>query len=182
METLSDMITLHRIVDTDSPAYRFVENLLVSAFPPEEYRDLAAWRRLTADRNNVFSNNLILDGDMPVGLLSYWDFGRFHYVEHFATSPELRNCGYGHRVMERLLCDLRTPVVLEVEAPADDMARRRIGFYRRQGFVLWETPYRQPPYRSGGAWLPMHLMAHGALDESEFGAVRDTIYGNVYGV
>lgn len=175
------MIELHRITDPDSQAYQFLESLLVSAFPPEEYREPAEWRKLTADKE-IFRNNLICDDETPVGLLSYWDFGRFHYVEHFATSPRLRNRGYGGRALERLLHDLRTPVVLEVETPTDEMARRRIDFYRRQGFVLWETEYRQPPYRPHGEWLPMHLMAYGDLHETEFRMVRDQIYTNVYGV
>lgn len=175
------MIALHRITDTDSQAYRFLEKLLVEAFPSEEYRELTQWRQLTAG-TEIFRNNLICDDGTPVGLLSYWDFGRFHYVEHFATAPGLRNRGYGHRVLERLLHDLQTPVVLEAEAPDDDMSRRRIGFYRRQGFVLWETEYRQPPYNPGDPWLPMHLMVHGDLAETEFQAVRNTIYKNVYGL
>lgn len=173
------MITLHRITDTDSPAYRFMEKLLVAAFPTDEYRELTEWRKLTAGKD-IFHNHLICDGATPAGLLSYWDFGRFHYVEHFAISPQLRNCKYGERALRRLLCDLPTPVVLEVETPDNDMARRRIGFYRRQGFVLWGGEYRQPPYRPDGRWLPMHLMAHGSLAETEFRAVRDTIYAEVY--
>lgn len=173
------MIALHRITDPDSQAYRFAERLLTTAFPPEEYREPAEWRVLTAGRDR-FRNNVICDDGMPVGLLSYWDLGRFHYVEHFAVTPELRNRSYGERALKYLLRDLPTPVVLEVEAPVDDTTRRRIGFYRRQGFVLWETEYRQPPYRPGGDWLPMHLMAYGNLPETEFEAVRDTIYKHVY--
>ncbi|MCM1150987.1 MAG: GNAT family N-acetyltransferase [Alistipes sp.] len=175
------MIALRRITDTDSQAYRFMENLLAAAFPPEEYREPAEWRKLTA-ASEIFRNNLICHDEMPVGLLSYWIFDRFHYVEHFAVSPEFRNDGYGARALKRLLCDLQRPVVLEVEAPDDDLSRRRIGFYQRQGFVLWEREYRQPPYRPHGDWLPMHLMVYGNLDESEFCEIRDTIYKNVYGL
>lgn len=175
------MITLHRITDPGSEAYRFVEELLSAAFPREEYRELAEWRDLTASQE-IFHNNLICDDGAPVGLISYWDFGRFHYVEHFATSPQLRNRGYGKLVLELLPGVLQTPIVLEVEAPESDMARRRVGFYRRHGFALWGAEYRQPPYRRGDDWLPMCLMVRGDLKESEFSGVRDTIYREVYGI
>lgn len=174
------MITLHRITDTGSEAYRFVEKLLSAAFPREEYREFAEWRELTACKG-IFHNNLICDDGAPVGFISFWDFGRFHYVEHFATLPQLRNRGYGKQVLELLPGVLQTPIVLEAEAPDSDMARRRIGFYRRHGFALWGGEYRQPPYRAGGDWLPMCLMAYGDLPESEFPDVRDTIYREVYG-
>lgn len=76
------------------------------------------------------------------------------------------------------------PVVLEVEMPEDEMSRRRIGFYARQGFLLWEDhDYMQPPYRAGDAPLPMRLMAWGNLNaETDFTRVKNAIYSVVYGV
>ena len=143
------MITLFRLTQTDTREYRFMEELLTAAFPPEEYRELGELRRLTCGRP-VFHNNLICDDDRPVGLVTFWDFGDFHYIEHFATLPAMRNKGYGHRVLELLGERLRTPLVLEAELPVEELARRRVGFYARQGFRTWPHDYRQPPYRAGG--------------------------------
>ena len=142
-------LQLRRLHDTATEEYRFTEQLLTAAFPPEEYRDFEELRVLTQD-DPRFRNHAILDRGEPVGVLSYWDFGRFHYVEHFAVCPGMRNRGYGRKVLGMLRSRLHTPVVLEVERPDSELAARRIAFYRRNGFTLWESDYVQPPYRPGG--------------------------------
>ena len=105
-----------------------------------------------------------------------------HYVEHFAVCPGMRNRGYGRKVLGMLRSRLRTPVVLEVERPDSELAARRIAFYRRNGFTLWESDYVQPPYRPGGDAVPMRLMVCGALCEADdFASVKETIHREVYG-
>lgn len=174
-------IALHRIHATDTDEYRFVENLLTEAFPKEEYRELSEFRTLTASKR-IFHNNLIYDGETLVGFVTYWDFRRFCYIEHFATLPNMRNKGYGRQVLACLQALLRVPIVLEVECPEEEMARRRIGFYERQGFMLWKRDYVQPPYRPGGDFLKLYLMAYGDLsEERDFDFIKKTIHKEVYG-
>ena len=149
------MLRLQRIHTADAELYAFMEQLLTASFPPEEYRALEQLRLYT-DTREAFHNNVILDGETPVGLFTYWDFGDFCYGEHFAIDPARRNGGYG---------------------------KRAIGFYQRQGFSLWDKPYEQPPYKPGDGYLPMRLMAYGGIDpEQDFEKVRDCIYREVYGV
>ncbi len=175
------MLTLQPI-RTSSPHWNFVESLLVTSFPLEEYRELAQWRAYT-DTNERFHNQVILDGDIPVGLISYWYFDTFCYVEHFAIAPNQRNGGYGKSVLQQLFAQLPLlPVVLEVELPVGELETRRIGFYERQAFTLWDFPYQQPPYRPGGEYLPMRLMVHGNLPTDAYETVRDTLYHEVYGI
>ncbi len=158
--TVESPLQLRRLHDTATEEYRFTEQLLTAAFPPEEYRDFEELRVLTQD-DPRFRNHAILDRGELVGVLSYWDFGRFHYVEHFAVCPGMRNRGYGRKVLGMLRSRLHTPVVLEVERPDSELAARRIAFYRRNGFTLWESDYVQPPYRPGGDAVPMRLMVCG---------------------
>ncbi len=173
------MIRLHRIHATDTTEYQFMEHLLTSAFPKEEYRDLDQLRLLTSSKQ-IFHNNLIYD-DIPVGLVTYWELGRFCFMEHFATLPEMRNKGYGKKVLDHLQSHLHAPLVLEAEYPVEEIARRRIGFYERQNFVLWNHEYMQPPYRPEDNFLKMVLMVHGDLKEDrDFDFVRRTIYKEVY--
>lgn len=175
------MLEIRPLHTSDTALYRFMEELLTSAFPAGEYRDLQQLRTLT-DRSERFRNHVVLDGPTPVGLVSWWEFDAFRYVEHLAVAPTCRNAGYGHRIVERLCESSPMPVVLEVELPADELAARRIGFYRREGFVLWENDYVQPPYRPGDPPLPMYLMVHGPLDaDRDFETVRQTIHRAVYG-
>ena len=100
------MIKLQPISTSDLQHYKFMEELLVDAFPPEEYRQLEELREYT-DRTGNFHNNIIFDDDLPVGFITYWDFDSFYYVEHFATNPALRNGGYGKRTLE-YLCNYAT--------------------------------------------------------------------------
>ena len=74
------------------------------------------------------------------------------------------------------------PLVLEVELPNDTPSRRRIAFYERLGFRAFSQTYEQPPYRVGGAFVPMRLLylAPGGLAGLEFDAVRATLYREVY--
>lgn len=169
-----------RINTTRTGDYHFIEKLLIQAFPKEEYRELADFRFLTIHESH-FHNNLIANDGVPLGLVTYWDMGAFCYIEHFAILPKMRNRGYGHEVLEYLKTYLDCPLVLEVECPVEEMARRRIAFYQRQGFLLWQHDYLQPPYRSGDTPLPMLLMVYGALDETaDFESVKRMIHQVVY--
>ena len=77
------------------------------------------------------------------------------------------------------------PIVLEVEPPTTETARRRIAFYERNGFSLCERAYVQPPYRpweeTEGLTLLLMTTAPDFLEE-HFDEVRATIYAEVYGV
>ena len=53
----------------------------------------------------------------------------------FAVDPAQRNGGHGKNVLNHLCQLLQHPIVLEVEMPEEEMAQRRINFYKRQGFV-----------------------------------------------
>lgn len=176
------MIQIQRINTGDKEYYDFMEKLLVTAFPSDEYRDLNELRDFTDNKEN-FHLNIILDDDKPIGFVSYWDFDTFHYVEHFAIDPKLRNGGYGRKMLELLAKEIPTSIVLEVEASEDEMALRRIGFYKRQGYVLWEKDYIQPSYKQGADPLPMYIMALGDLDcERNYEQVKNKLHKEVYGV
>lgn len=176
------MITFERITDSRSPHYQYIEQLLVASFPTDEYRALEEEREYT-DSKEIFYNNIILNDGAPIGLITYWDFRQFYYVEHFAIDPAQRNGGYGKTVLNKLCEELHRPIVLEVEAPVEEIAKRRIGFYQRQGFSLWEKEYLQPPYKAGDSYLPMHIMAYGNLEcEKAFDEIKNLIYREVYNV
>lgn len=175
------MIKIARIKNVSDKSYAFVEDLLVNAFPVDEYRDLQELRKLVTSKD-IFHCNLIYDDNAIIGFITYWNLGNFYYVEHFATHPDARNNGYGKLVLEKLQTDLQKPIVLEVERPTEVMSKRRIEFYKRQGFKLWSYDYRQPPYRPGGVFLDLFLMVYGSLNEEEnVEQVKSTIYREVYG-
>ena len=53
------MIRLQPISTSDLQHYKFMEELLIDSFPPEEYRQLEQLREYT-DRTGNFHNNIIL--------------------------------------------------------------------------------------------------------------------------
>lgn len=169
-------------IKTNHPHYPFVEKLFLDAFPESERRPVDAQRR-NVDENEAFSCYLLTEDDRPIGFITVWQLDGFYYGEHFAVDPSLRNGGYGSLVMKHLLHELPLPFVLEAEVPTDDLSRRRVDFYERQGFRVWDKDYVQPPYRPGDASLPLYLMV---ANESEVmppvDAVRRAIYREVYGV
>ena len=171
------MIQLQEIKTTHEH-YPFMEKLLETAFPLQERRD-SIWQRKNADESPLFHNTLITDDDNPIGLLTYWDFKDFIYIEHFAIDDRLRNNGYGQQTLSVLKEQTKLPIVLEAEEPTDELTKRRIGFYRRQGFILQDFPYQQPPYRPEDKWFPMKLMTFGIVNMAN---ARDIIYREVYQV
>ena len=102
-------------------------------------------------------------------------------VEHLATSPTVRNQGYGRRILDALAREVPGVIVLEVEPPTDETSIRRIGFYRRCGYSLCELPYLQPPYRKGDSPFPLLLMFTKTESiDGDFARIRDCIHREVY--
>jgi ribosomal protein S18 acetylase RimI-like enzyme len=172
------ILTLHRITSPQSAAYTLAEQILTASFPREEYRELSEWQRLSATADRF---HLTLAREVPA-LLAYWDFDSFVYVEHLAVASNLRGKGYGSRMLQALKETTGgRPIVLEVELPEDETARRRIAFYERNGFRQWTArAYRQPPYRRGDAPIDMRLMACGPLPATAYDEVVARIYKEVY--
>lgn len=171
---------IFREIHTTDSAYAQVERLWLTAFPEAERRDTAAQQANTDTQPNFHC--LVAEDTHMVGFLTYWDFGAFCYVEHFATLPSVRNSGYGSAILREVLCRAGKPIVLEVESPDTELSQRRVHFYERNGLTLWQVPYIQPAYRAGGESVPMFLMATAPLSaEHDFPTIRRTLYSEVYG-
>lgn len=166
----------------DNKELDFVKNLYLDSFPESERRETNTMFDLHSCKDNAFVIQIVIKDDRYVGFLTYWDFEDYVYAEHFAISPEFRNGGFGGKVMELFMKLITHPIVLEVELPNTILSERRIGFYQRLGFKLWEDiPYQQPPYSKDGNPVPMKLMTYGAIDlDKDLQKVRDEIYREVY--
>lgn len=176
------MIKFIPISTADVLRYSYMEKLITTAFPADEYRALDQLRQYT-DAPNSFTNHVVQDDDRMIGIFTCWDFDDFVYIEHFATDPEVRNGGYGKKIMETWCKDCPKPIVLEVEEPVEEMSRRRVGFYERLGYKLWKADYQQPPYKEGDHYLPMRIMAFGNLEcEHDYEKIKHLLYTQVYGV
>lgn len=172
----------------DRASLSYVRRLYEASFPRNEQRPWAQLLRLLS-RSEAFHLYLLCEGENPIGFISYWSWSDLLYIEHFAVAAEQRGKGYGSVALRTLCAELSRPMVLEVEPPLEAQARRRIGFYRRLGFVRSELPYSQPAYSETSRPVELSLMFYAApvaVGSEGFSAyfsyVRQRLYEKVYGV
>ena len=176
------MVVLQPITTKEVAYYTFVEDLMSQTFPREERRS-DELQRVVTDEVDLFFNHVILHQSIPIGLMTYWDFGDFVFIEHFAISQLCRGRGFGKESLLELMKSIAKPIVLEVELPTDVNTQRRIDFYKGSGFEVWDFTYHQPPYRDGDQSIPMLLMGSIGVDgERHFQRVQKLLYFYVYRV
>lgn len=142
-----------------------VIELYIASFPEDERRSVVKFRNLLENSDCFHVLGFFEGEDEFVGFLSYWDFGTFRYGEHFAILPEKRNGGRGAECLQMAMDIMGKPIILEVEPPVDEMAKRRIGFYERNGCKLWpDLFYMQPAYEKYLEPIELKLMTIGDID------------------
>ncbi len=155
--------------------------VMQASFPPDERRPREEQLALLSDAR--YRLHTTEDNGSVVAFAATWEFADFLFVEHLAVAASHRNRGLGADMLARLQAESDRRLCLEVELPEGDLARRRIGFYERNGFTFNPYPYTQPPISKGRAPVPLRLMSTGgALTAAEFTSVRDTLYREVYRV
>ena len=162
---------LQRINETDFPE---IYRIMQASFSDDEYRPYD-------EQLALFEEPEYRIYYMPAGFLAVWEFESFIYIEHFAVDPALRNSGTGSAMLQELVKQYQKPICLEVELPEDELTRRRIGFYERNGFVFNEYPYIQPPISTGKSPVPLRIMTYGeAITRETFEAMKNVLYRSVY--
>ena len=163
---------------------REIQDLYESAFPRDERRDFSVFLNLLKS-DSRFRVRIGTDGECGRFLcfISYWNFGDFCYIEHFAVVPELRGHGIGKAAMRDFFNNAGKRVILEVEPPADGITRRRIALYESMGYVLWDSyRYTQPPYAPHLNALELKLMTYGEFSTACIDHAVRIIHSEVYGV
>ena len=156
-------------------------SILQESFPKDEYRtrdeqealfDLSEYR-VYLERSSAEAS--------PRGFAAVWVLNDFCFLEHLAVDSRFRNQGIGEGLLRDLLARFDGRICLEVELPETETAIRRIGFYERCGFILNRYPYMQPAMSKGQNAVPLWIMTSwGALEQTDFFAIRDTLYEKVY--
>lgn len=149
-------LVFERIQGSDHQLLKDLSILYTESFPVEERRDISELLKILNDPQMFFT--AILIDKQCVGLLIYWRFEGFSYVEHFAIFQDQRGKGIGTKVLVWLQ-QQGEPVLLEVEIPYDPVSQRRVSFYNRCGFNSLPINYFQPPYRESESLLPMMLFS-----------------------
>lgn len=158
-----------------------VWQLMVDSFTYEERRSRADQEAVM--RHPDYRMQVFRESGQVIGLIGYWLLKAGVFIEHFAVAPSHRNKGLGARFLKEACLQPYgdKTIILEVERPETDLARRRIGFYERAGFGLNPYNYMQPSYHEDGHQVPLFLMSYPqSLNYENFKSFRKELYEKVY--
>lgn len=154
-----------------------VFSIMEQSFPLEEYRAYEDQKRLLEDR--AYSIYVARENRKILGFAAVWQLEEWLFLEHLAVDPQSRNQGIGAKLLGFLA---QSRCCLEVELPETDIARRRIGFYERNGFFLNDDPYLQPSLGEGRSPVPLRIMTtQGTITPEAFASLQKLLYSRVYG-
>lgn len=163
----------------DKKDFEQLYGILLESFPPDELRGRQEHLALLDEPDyKVWAH---YNGQELQGFLTVWMLTEFAFVEHFAVKSSCRNSGLGSKLLQALSEKLGKRLCLEAELPETDMARRRLDFYRRNGFSVNEYPYLQPALEEGKSPVPLHILTTGGpVRKEEFETLVTDIYKTVY--
>ncbi len=133
-----------RIDPGEQERWNSVWSLYEESFPVAERRKMED--HLLACTDERFFPLSAWDGGRLAGLLFFWEWKGYRYLEHLAVAAPLRGQGFGSEML-RYLRDSEHTIILEIDPLVNELSVRRLQFYERAGFTL--TPYRflHLPYR-----------------------------------
>lgn len=154
-------------------------NILLNSFPPDELRSRQEHLELLdVPEYNVWA---YYNAGQLQGFLTVWDLDGFAFIEHFAVKSSCRNSGLGSKLLQELAQKLGKRLCLEAELPETELAKRRLDFYRRNGFAVNTYPYLQPALEVGKSPVPLYVLTTGGIvNQEEFESLVTEIYKSVY--
>lgn len=160
--------------------FQYACQLYKAAFPINERRNTSEW--LLQYKQTPLFNILCIKQEYSCrGILSYWTFESFLYIEHFAISSQHRGTGIGSAALELFTTSAQYPIILEVEPDINDNTHRRILFYKKHCFQIIDRPYLQPPYHKGDTPFPLNIMCNDiSFAYHNFDNIVKTIHQQVY--
>ena len=133
-----------RLTSIQDPMFHTAWKLYQDSFPRNERRSLS--HQQTAFQSVRYHMEIFTEQDKFIGLIGYWTFNEYVYVEHLAVNPTLRSGGYGSRIVSDFLSATNKTVILEIERVTDKTTARRLRFYERLGFQNNPYDHIQPLY------------------------------------
>ena len=146
--------------------FSLVYKRLVDAFPYEERRDECDEKKCFLKEQFNFCE--ITDDGESVGLIVFWVFERFLFIEHIAINKEIRSKGYGSKTIELIKAKYDLPIILEAEAPETEVQQKRIKFYENLGFKVNSYDYSQPSYHNAESVPLLILSFPEKLNQTEY--------------
>lgn len=153
--------------------------IYLDSFPDNERREWKEMQQLLV--HPLFRIFRIIENSTFIGFITFWKWPEFLFIEHFAVKETARGQGIGTRIMKQIIEQAPCTIILEVEEPYTEQAKRRIAFYQNLGFILCPQEYYQPPYNPNNERVKMIIMSYPELvDDKEFAIIKKQIYREVY--
>lgn len=131
--------------------------LYESSFPIEEKRTKDEQYIILKKEN--YNPTIFIKDEIVVGILFFWDFDKYIFIEHFAINPLLRSQSYGSIILEYFLSKYKN-CILEIEQIDDEITKKRFNFYKRFDFVINKYKHFQIPFRKDSKKLELLLLSH----------------------
>lgn len=154
---------------------------LTVSFPRDELKPFRAMEQMLGQGS--YRAWGLMDGEDIAGLATVWNYARgWALFDYLCVSPERRSDGLGSRLVREVARAERGNVLFgesEVPdfAPDPDLARRRIGFYQRNGarqagydMTLFGVPYRVLYWAEGEVSPEKIARQHAAVYRRRFEA------------
>ena len=157
--------------------------LMEEAFPSVERRTLQGEADIL--RRDDVCMRVITEGGQVTAFMIWWELPTCIFGEHLAVLKGLRGNARGTTLLT-LLKEIsereQKPFVLEVEPPQQsEQALRRLRFYRRNGFVFNDFPYKQQPLKTGDEPADLCIMSYRkGFTAQQFLPLKQDIYRTVY--
>ena len=170
-------MVFQRITSPSHPLFDAAWQVYERSFPANERRTREDHQRALGDA--AFHACAAVENGQLIAIAFYWQTAEFTYLEHLAVNSAMRGTGCGTRVLQALLDETQSPLILEIEPPEDDVCRRRKHFYERLGLVMGDFPHWQFPYQPGTEGAPLCIMAKPAISAAQYGAFYRSLLGRV---
>ncbi len=158
-----------------------VYEILEQSFPLNERRTYQGQKQLL--NKDYYKIYALKEKEEIKAFIAVYELQSFIFIEHFAVNERYRNQGLGSLILSELNSIYDKPFILEVEKPEIELAKRRIEFYKRNGFFYNDYHYIQPSLNDTSSPIELKIMSTKTnLKENEFFEVAKRIYNMVYNV
>lgn len=132
--------------------------LLAASFPPSEIRNYEGQKNLlNLEQYEIY---ILKENQEILAFFAEWSNDDFRFIEHLAVNPAFRSQGLGSKTLQAYHAQDNRPVILEVEIPEDEVSKKRIKFYEKNGYELTDFKYNQPILNKGYDTVPLVLMTY----------------------
>ncbi len=157
--------------------------IMEESFPIDEYRPYEDQKNLLKNDNYCIYALQDNDNQNIKAFITLWRFDDFAFIEHFAVDAKYRGGGIGSSLLQEVIKSLKCRVCLEVEPPIDALCKKRIKFYKKNGFHLNDYSYIQPPVSKGRKELQLLIMtSHSKVLKNDFENLKRVLYKHVYNI